>query len=153
MEDSRWGQEGSFGYKTELKMQTGARVQLSPTWAPDMLGFSSVHSAMFWWVATVPRSERGSAAQPPLFHFTLGGGELAVTMVRLLAITRRRTNARDQHTRAYPCCAWIESNNWCLYVSLSYFISSVSLAGPSSLVPHPLCSSCSITVCLCLFLI
>lgn len=39
--------------------------------------------------------ERGSVVQPPFFHFKLRGGELAIAMERLLAITQWRTDAWD----------------------------------------------------------
>lgn len=62
-QDSRRGRRRVTGMRSEPKVETGAAQQLPLTSAPDMFGFSSFHSATFWWVAMALCSERGSAAQ------------------------------------------------------------------------------------------
>lgn len=66
--------------ETAKQMHEGAAVQLSLTSAPDGLRFSFLLSAVFWSIAMELGFERGSVAQQLLFHFKLGGGELAVIM-------------------------------------------------------------------------
>lgn len=78
----RQDKEGSLHHKKEPHLQ---KEQLSVTSASDMLGFSSIHSAMFWRVAMELCFE--SKAQW-LFHFQLGGGELVIIIGRLWVLTK-----------------------------------------------------------------